>query len=146
MTGFTAPNNLWTKVDGPPVQYITWSTRENQCKKLKALLKQLENSHISPEQITILSPKRREDSVVDLIDEYVIKDFKIPIRTYTSFCTIQAFKGLENTIIILTDIDSFAADKLMYVGLSRACSGLFILESESAKHEYDDLLIRRLLQ
>ena len=146
ITGFSAPNNLWTKVDGPPVQYITWTTMENQSKKLKLLLKQLENSHINPEQITILSPKKRENSVVSMIDDYIIKDFKVPIQTYTSFCTIQAFKGLENTIIIMTDIDSFSADKLMYVGLSRACSGLFILESESAKHEYDDLLIRRLLK
>lgn len=146
VTGVTTPENLWIKVDGPPVQYITWTTIEDQCKKLKSLLKQLENSHIRPEQITILSPRKREDSVVALVDEYVVKDFRVPIRTNTSFCTIQAFKGLENTIIILTDIDSFSSDKLMYVGLSRACSGLFILESKEAKHEYDALLIRRLLK
>ena len=146
VTGFSSTGNLWTKVEGPPVQYITWTTMEGQCKKLKALLKQLENAHIKSEQITILSPRKREDSVVDMINEYVIKDFKIPVRTNISFSTIQAFKGLENMIIILTDIESFSADKLMYVGLSRACSGLYILESEAAKHEYDDLLIRRLLQ
>ena len=146
VTGFKAPNNLWTKVDGPPVQYITWATPESQKKKLQALLKQLSDAHINAEQITILSPKKREDSVVSMIEGYTIKDFKIPLRANTSFCTIQSFKGLENTIIILVDIDSFSSDKLMYVGLSRACSGLFILESESAKREYNDLLVRRLLQ
>lgn len=56
VTGFKAPHNLWTKVDGPPVQYITWSTMENQCKKLQTLLKQLADAHISPEQITICPP------------------------------------------------------------------------------------------
>ena len=144
VTGFKAPHNLWTKVDGPPVQYITWSTMENQCKKLQTLLKQLADAHISPEQITILSPKRRDDSVVSMLDGYTIKDFKVPIGANTTFCTIQAYKGLENTVIILTDIEGFSSDKLMYVGLSRACSGLFILETDAAKREYDNLLMRRL--
>lgn len=146
VTGFKAPNELWTKVDGPPVQYITWSTMEGQCKKLKALLKQLEDSRIPPEQITILSPRKRENSVVSLLDGYTVKDFRIPPGMNTSFCTIQAYKGLENVVIILTDVEDYSLEKLMYVGLSRACSGLFILESEAAKREYDSLLIKRLMQ
>ena len=146
VTGFKAPHDLWTKVDGPPVQYITWSTMEGQCKKLKDVLKQLENAHINPEQITILSPRKKEDSVVSMLDGYVIKDFRVPPGTNTTFCTIQAYKGLENTVIILTDIEAFSEEKLMYVGLSRACSGLFVLESEAAKKEYDDLWVRRLLK
>lgn len=146
VTGFKAPHDLWTKVDGPPVQYITWSTMEGQCKKLKDVLKQLENAHIKPEQITILSPRKKEDSVVSMLDGYVVKDFKVPSGMNTTFCTIQAYKGLENTVIILTDIEAFSEEKLMYVGLSRACSGLFILESEAAKKEYDDLWVRRLLK
>lgn len=146
VTGFKAPHDLWTKVDGPPVQYITWSTMESQCKKLKDVLKQLENAHIKPEQITILSPRKKEDSVVSMLDGYVVKDFKVPSGMNTTFCTIQAYKGLENTVIILTDIEAFSEEKLMYVGLSRACSGLFVLESEAAKKEYDDLWVRRLLK
>lgn len=146
VTGFKVPHDLWTKVDGPPVQYITWSTMEGQCKKLKDVLKQLENAHIKPEQITILSPRKKEDSVVSMLDGYVVKDFKVPSGMNTTFCTIQAYKGLENTVIILTDIEAFSEEKLMYVGLSRACSGLFVLESEAAKKEYDDLWVRRLLK
>lgn len=146
VTGFKAPHDLWTKVDGPPVQYITWSTMEGQCKKLKELLKQLETSHISPEQITILSPRKKEDSVVSMLDGYVVKDFKVPLGINTTFCTIQAYKGLENTVIILTDIEVFSEEKLMYVGLSRACSGLFVLESDAAKKEYDDIWVRRMLK
>lgn len=144
VTGFKAPNDLWTKVDGPPVQYMTWSTMEGQCRKLKALLKQLAEAHIDPEKITILSPRRRENSVVSMLEGYEVKDFKIPSGLNTTFCTIQAYKGLENSIIILTDIEGFSAEKLMYVGLSRACAGLYILESDSAKKEYDNLLMRRL--
>lgn len=144
VTGFKAPHDLWTKVDGPPVHYETWATMEGQAKKLKSVLKQLENSHIEPEKITILSPRKRENSVVSMLDEYSIADFRIPRGKDTAFCTIQAYKGLENSVIILTDIDSFSADKLMYVGLSRACMCLYVLISNSAKKEYDNLLVRRL--
>ena len=144
VTGFKAPHDLWTKVDGPPVQYLTWSTMESQCKKLKAVLKQLADSHIEPEKITILSPRKREDSVVSMLDGYVVKDFSVPPGMNTTFCTIQAYKGLENSVIILADIEGFSAEKLMYVGLSRACTGLYVLESDSAKREYDNLLMRRL--
>lgn len=145
VTGFIAPNGLWTKVDGPPVQYITWSTMEEQRERLEGLLKQLEESNIAPESITILSPRKREDSVVSMLQTYDVPDFRIPQKMNTTFCTVQGYKGLENTVIILTDIEDFSSEKLMYVGLSRACSGLFILESEVAKKEYDELLIGRLL-
>lgn len=79
-----------------------------------------------------------------MLDDFVIKDFKVPPGMNTCFCTIQAYKGLENSVIILTDIEGFSSDKLMYVGLSRACTGLYVLESDSAKREYDNLLMRRL--
>ena len=146
ITGFTAPSNLWTKVDGPPVQYITWSSMEDQSRKLKEILQQLDKAGINPGEITILSPRKREDSVISYLEEYDIKDLKLPLGEKRTFCTIQAFKGLENTIIILADIDSFYLDKLMYVGLSRACSGLYVLESESAKREYAELFFRRNLK
>ena len=101
---------------------------------------------INPEDITILSQKKKEDSVVSMLENSSIKDFKVPLPLNTTFCTVQAFKGLENKVIILTDVESFSSEKLMYVGLSRACTGLFILESESAKREYDDLVIRRIMK
>lgn len=146
VTGFKPTNELWTKVDGPPVQYITWNSMEDQRERLEDLLRQLEDLHIAPQAITILSPRKKEASVVSMLQTYVIRDFRVPQRMNTTFCTIQGYKGLENTVIILTDIESFSSEKLMYVGLSRACSGLFVLESEAAKREYDDLWVRRLLK
>ncbi len=46
-------------------------------------------------------------------------------------------------MIIITDVETYTADKLMYVGLSRARTGLYILKSTSAAHEYSALWIRR---
>ena len=146
VTGFKAQTDLWSRVEGPPVQYLTWVTQEEQSDKLRELLRRLEGETIFPEQITILSPKRRTESVVSLLSGLNIREYKCPQGMNTTFCTIQGYKGLENTVVILTDIEDYLDDKLMYVGLSRARSGLFILLSETAKKEFDDLLIRRLLQ
>jgi len=146
ITGFKEVSDPLLEVDGIPVQYITWSNMNDQRDKLQSLLKQLEDSHVAPEMITVLSPRKREDSVVAFLENRRVRDLHIPQGMHTAFSTIQAYKGLENTVIILTDIEDFSSEKLMYVALSRARAGLYILESDSAKHEYDSLMIRRLLQ
>lgn len=144
VTGFKAPAELWTKVEGPPVNYITYTSSDDQLDKLAKLLTQLSDMHIESRLITILSPCKKENSVVSLLNGFDIRDYTLPENGSITFCTIQAYKGLENTVIILTDIDDFNSDKLMYVGLSRARSGLYILESGNAANEYQTLLTRRL--
>jgi hypothetical protein len=144
VTGFKAPAELWTKIDGPPVNYITYTSTDDQLDKLAKLLTQLSDMHIEARKITILSPRKKENSVVSLLNGFDIRDYRIPENASITFCTIQAYKGLENTVIILTDIEDFNSDKLMYVGLSRARSGLYVLESEPASKEYLTLLQRRL--
>ena len=62
-----------------------------------------------------------------------------------TFSTIQGFKGLENKVIILVDIENFHDKKLMYVGLSRARTCLYVLETRMAKSEYTGLFIKRRL-
>ncbi len=139
-------DNFWTNIDGPPVQYITWASREDQYNKLQALLLELKNAHIAPEQITILSPSKREDSVVSMISNYDIPDYSLQHKMNIMYCSIQGFKGLENSVIILADIENYKSKQLIYVGLSRASSVLYVLESETAKKERDNLIIRSLLQ
>ena len=146
VTGFNANDDKWTTVDGPPVQYLTWNTMEKQREKLESVLLKLEGGGIQPDQITILSPRKREYSVVSMVQNSTIRDFKIPKAKGISFSTVQGYKGLENTVIILTDIEDLSSEKLLYVGLSRACSVLYVLESEKAKREYDGLMLRRLQQ
>ena len=75
-----------------------------------------------------------------------IRDYTPKTEGRITFSTIQAYKGLENTVIIMTDVESFEHEQLMYVGLSRARSGLFILESSGARKEYLDIQRRRFLE
>lgn len=144
VTGFEPPSDIWSKVDGIPVEYMTYSSDDEQKKKLVEIIKSLLKNNISPKKISILSPVKRENSVVSSIDEFEISDYKTYGNNRLSFCTIQAFKGLENSVVILTDIKTVADKKLMYVALSRARSGLYILASVEARSEYIKLQQRRI--
>ena len=146
VTGYTPPNEMWMKVDGPPVNYITCSSEEEGGQRLQETIEALISNGASSNKITILSPVKRESSVVRHIRKYKITDYKAEVNDTITFCTIQGFKGLENTIIILTDISSFGNEQLMYVALSRAAAGLYVIESNSAAKEYLSLQQRRFLK
>jgi superfamily I DNA and RNA helicase len=58
------------------------------------------------------------------VKEYTFKP------TSLSFSTIYSFKGLESSVVLLTDIESLETNKdfdLLYVGMSRALHRLAVL-------------------
>lgn len=144
MTDFKAPSDVWSKVDGMPVQYLTYKDRSEEKAKLLEVIQTLIESHISPKKISILSPVKRENSIVSEIEEFDIRDYRTYGNNKFSFSTIKAFKGLENTAIILVDIDTISDKQLMYVALSRARTALYVIESEDARKEYVNIQMRRL--
>jgi len=145
VTEFQQPSGMWIKTDGPPVNYITFSDMDDQKEKLESVLDYLTKEGISEKNITILSPVRRENSVISMVKKYNIRNYSDVSDRYITFSTIQGFKGLENSVIILTDINSFEDKKLMYVALSRPRTCLYVLESKNAADEYVKLQMRRLL-
>ena len=145
ITGIYEKSKYQKIIDGPPVQYITYSGVDDERDKLVKILMKLSENQVEKGDITILSPRRREKSVVNVLQEINVPNFSIPKIEDFTFSTIQAFKGLENKVVILVDIEHFHDKKLMYVGLSRARTGLYVLETESANKEYAELFIKRRL-
>ena len=105
----------------------------------------MEEKNIDKEKFTILSPRSRGNSIVSQIEDIRIKDFSFKYTEELSFSTVQSFKGLENAVIILVDVDSYSAINLMYVALSRARTTLYIFETKTAHAEYNQLQLRRLI-
>jgi|GEM_PF-613373 len=146
ITGFDSSAYLWTKVTGVPVEYKTYNTPEDELQILQAVLDKLIKDGVEPGKITILSPFKRESSVVSAVTRFEIRDYKPEIHDMITFSTVQSYKGLENAVIILADVDTFSHEKLMYVGLSRARSGLYILETEAAEAEHVQLLMKAVIK
>ena len=144
VTGFQAPSEIWSKVDGMPVQYYTYADCNEEKTRIEETIRTLLEAHIPPQKITILSPVKKERSIISELSDFEIRDYKTYGNNKMSFCTIQSFKGLENSVVILVDIDSIADKQLMYVALSRARTGLYVIESEKARQEYVEIQMRRL--
>jgi hypothetical protein len=152
LSGFDAPPFLKTKLEGVPVDYRFFGSIEEEARLLEDVINRLLAQGISPGSVTILSPVSRERSCVMSLSQtarFSVVDLAEPSARQRSgdvdFSTIQAFKGLENSIVILTDIADLVSERgrsLLYVGMSRARQRLFVLLSRSARKDYDALLER----
>lgn len=145
VTGFEKDVQYESMIQGMPVEYRTYISRNDELKELLTILKELSDNNIENRRITILSPYKREKSVVSMLSGVTVENYTVPVPEEITFNTIQGFKGLENTVIILTDIESYEDIKLAYVAFSRAKSGLYVLHSKTAHDEYNQICIRRFL-
>ena len=134
------------KITGEPVDFFVWNSEDEQKRILDNCIEELRKKGFLSASIMILSPKRRENSIVNLCDpkHFIIGNYGEESEAYFAmFSTVQAFKGLESEIVILTDIDNYSDSKLMYIALSRARSKLIVLESNQASKQRKKLIIAR---
>ena len=155
ISGFDIPPFLPANVEGVPVNYGFFSDDAEQCKQINKIINQLRAEGIKSEAITILSPATFEHSCLVEGDHISFKVTDLTrsglqkrLRNVIRFSTIHAFKGLESSVIIMTDITHLLDDRnraLLYVGMSRARYRLLVLISDSARGEYQEA-IRRSIQ
>jgi superfamily I DNA/RNA helicase len=96
---------------------------------LLEILQDIGRKKIPMDKVTLLSPKKLENS-------YLRDDFQIIgyIDKGLKTSTIQGYKGLENSIIILFDFEEVTSEqmqRLLYVGISRARQQLFLVFDQS---------------
>lgn len=145
ITGYKDTKYLFA-VKGEPVDYFSWKDTCEEKEILKKVLKILKTKKIDSKDIMILSPRKRTDSVISILDpeKDIIGDIDDdPLSYQALFSTIQAFKGLECKVGIITDINSYKDSKLMYVAFSRARSKIYVLESFDAAKQRKAYVIGR---
>jgi Nuclease-related domain/AAA domain len=135
-------------VSGIPVQYSWYDNPASQVAKLSKILKRLSDEHVSPNCITVLSPLNIEKCCAALVSAPQLVPvqwnnvWEIATRKtrLVNYCTISSFKGLENDFIVLTDIEDLDSEwwrSVIYVGMSRARIGLYLLLHESLRNVYE---------
>lgn len=130
-------------INAPYVNHITYKDDDDQQRKLIAIINELIADNIKRKDIVILSPRKRADSVVNRLNGLIVRDYSVQELGQIRFSTLQAFKGLESSTVILTDITSYQDEKLAYVGLSRARFSLYVLETQDATNERNNLFFKR---
>ena len=122
------------------MDYRSYSTDAEQGKKLRALLVELIREGVEPPSICVLSGCRREDSCIKKFPPDVGKKIVFIEGGHSSAldhdsitaCTVSSFKGMENEIIILTDLPVPLPEKewersVVYVGMTRARTRVYAL-------------------
>ena len=142
-------------VSGIPVEYHWYHDPASQKRALSRTLKRLHESHIAPTRITVLSPRANDQSCAGLAADPAL----IPLNwknisqlatgraPSVTYCTISAFKGLENDFIVLTDVEDLDSEwwrSVIYVGMSRARVGLHLLLNERVRGSYEQQLRDRI--
>jgi hypothetical protein len=121
------------------VEYRAYANEKEQAKKLRALLVELLRAGVQPRHITVLSAKSKDHACVILYPPDIGKPIYF-LDSESSQCpedvvtaaTISGFKGLENELIILSDLPSSAplsdwARSVFYVDMTRPRTKLFAL-------------------
>ncbi len=119
---------------GADVVLKTYKRPADQPALLESILDTLEKEQIPGEQIVILSPVVFSKSAASEISGHSVSTLREE-KNAVFFSTIHRFKGLESPVVILTDIDTLDYElkqSLLYVGMTRAKSALFILASDKA--------------
>lgn len=149
LSGFEAQTLLTETIPGIPVEYYFYSDLNEEVQIVENILCKLRKQDIQPNYITILSPYRFNKSCVARLDQRIAEIVNLadsshfPDSRYITYSTIHGFKGLENSYIILVDIDRINDDQfrsMLYIGMSRAKVGLIILLNEQVKKDYNKLL------
>jgi hypothetical protein len=134
---------------GRPVAVHTYTHLVGLKRALRQVLHQLVvEEEIRPEDIVILTPRKREHSHMWRMGS--VGNFRLTDQWSASsgeiFCsTVHSFKGLESPIVILAEIEPYGAQDLetvLYVGCSRACNHLVVLASADLPEDVK----RRLMQ
>jgi len=131
----------YRSIDGVEPEILYYENNSNQRLLIKTLLqKWIDEGGVNPEKIVILSPYKRERSVMDVekIGKWKVRSLGSDMSVHPmniTFSTIRAFKGLEADAIIIVDVDggSWAMDRQsLYVAASRAKHLLAICASHEA--------------
>jgi len=128
-TGFTLP--------GIPID-VQFPNNNKQSDVLETKVKELINNGVEPKLITLLSPKRFENTFL-WDSEFILGQMKKGLQV----STIHSYKGLENVVVVLYDfpeINSKESQRLIYVGISRATQQLIIILNQYLEQSYQKII------
>ena len=128
---------------GAEVVIRTYRRERDQASHLQETLDHLLRDGVRQDDIVLLSAVRMSHSVANELQEYPISTERTERKNKLLFSTVHSFKGLESPVVILIDFDSIDYNQrkhLLYVGMTRARSALYVIMSDKAKRTMDEMI------
>ena len=135
-------------VDGTMVYAFEYSSDADQWSKIIDILKKIDKERIQRHRVDIISFCGMDNSIGHKMkDKLAARNIRV-LNTdninnhsgYSGLSSVFKYKGLENDIIILTDVTSLHSDRdrsQLYTAMSRAKHQLYMLVEDSVISEYD---------
>ena len=121
---------------GAEVEIRSYRKPAHQADEITKILQTLEKDKVPKKDIVILSPVRFENSAAHLVTDCQITTDEKCRNKAVYFSTIQSFKGLESSVVIVIDLGKLSNEgrvdtyQLLYVAMTRAKSLLYLLAEE----------------
>lgn len=147
VSGFPAGK---TRVEGPKVEYKMCASETDMALRVVELINNLLGKEsVPPQSITILSSRntgsmslfatgvKTPRCLIEASEENISS---LP-KGGMLYASAQSFKGLENNIIIYTDLDSFNgrfSESVNYVAMTRAREKLYVFMDKKLNNEYQE--------
>jgi len=145
-----------TAGSGPDVKYLYAANEQESIRTLEKELARLFDSEVTPADISLVSVKDFQSSVVSRLDGRFRKKITeltalnasdFPFNNM-SFSTVSNFKGLENRFVFILDFEKEHFDQkdmaALYVAMTRPRAGLAIILPEALKSLLNKILINNL--
>ncbi len=121
--------------NGEEVRYLTYADEADFAKVIKETLKELRAEKVPLEQVTFLSPRKYNNSVLagTGIEVNELGDNFEPKKNVPVYATIQGFKGLDAKVVILFGVDTISKAnyaKYIYTAATRARTLLYVVGEE----------------
>lgn len=147
------PNQGKPTVSGPQVEYDSYNGKDDERRKINAIVRKIKDSGAIGSDFIILSRYTLANPLNGLELTGLDKDLGTlkttgPLwkakKNDVRFSTISGFKGLESKIVIMIDVDHFSDEEtrlLNYVAVSRACAMLYVLYDCNAEQERQNMIL-----
>lgn len=121
--------------DGVDPTLVPYEAGKDQTEQLVQAIRRLRDDGFSLNEIVVLSPLRSGSTAERTTDQWLRQvlhpaDGNRARPGQLLYSTIHAFKGLEASAVVVTDLDQHAVlgfESLLYVGLTRATDRLIVL-------------------
>jgi len=125
--------------DGVDPTLVPYEAGKDQTEQLVQAIRRLRDDGFSLNEIVVLSPLRSGSTAETTTDQWLRQvlhpaDGNQARPGQLLYSTIHAFKGLEASAVVVTDLDQQAVpgfESLLYVGLTRATDRLIVLIESS---------------